>query len=347
MMDNIPEITVRILNGNQSEEEMLVFMQWYNESVENKEIFFQMKYIYDQLKQDHKPDKEELKESWNRLLKKVNSTNASATSDSALTMKVVEPMVSKRKNRIRRIIIGGVAAAAMVLITLGIKINIDNNTWVEVQRLSPGELQVVELPDGSTVHLNASSTIKYPKRFNKKSRELYLNGEAYFVVTENNKHPFIVHSDKIDIEVLGTEFNVQAYAADDIAVTTLISGKVKLITHQMNNNVLNEYILQPGDQATFDKVSNITQIAKAETKITTAWMSGEYSFKNKSLEEITKSLEKIYDIAFVINDETLKRETYTGKFFSDQSIEEIIDIINFKKQFSYEIENDTIYMKRK
>ena len=76
-------------------------------------------------------------------------------------------------------------------------------------------------------------------------------------------------------------------------------------------------------------------------------MNGEYSFKNKSLEEITNRLEKIYDIAFVINDETLKGETFTGKFFSEQSIEEIIDIINFKKQFSYEIDNDTIYMKRK
>src|SRR5690554_939503 len=346
-MDNIPEITVRILNGNQTEEEMIVFMQWYKESAENKELFFQMKNIYEQLKQDHKPDNEEIKESWNRLLKKINSTNTNSKSESSMAMKYTNPIPSKRKNRTRIMLFAGVAAVAAVLITIGVKLNIDNNIWIEVQTASNKELKVVELPDGSTVHLNASTTIKYPKRFNKKSRELYLNGEAYFAVTKNSKHPFIVHADKIDIEVLGTEFNVQSYSVDEISVTTLISGKVKLVTHEKSNNVLDQYFLEPGDQATFDKAANITQVVKTETKTITSWMNGEYSFKNKSLEEITNRLEKIYDIAFVINDETLKGETFTGKFFSEQSIEEIIDIINFKKQFSYEIDNDTIYMKRK
>lgn len=344
-MDNIPEITVHILNGNHSEEEMFVFMQWYNESAENKDLFFQMKYIYDLLNEDRKPNEEEIKESWNRLLAKENSkrTNASAT----LAVKNEDSNEVKQKNRIRKIFITGVAAAAMLLFAIGIKINSDNNSWIEVQSISPRELTVVDLPDGSTVHLNASSTLKYPKRFNKKSRNLYLNGEAYFVVAENHKHPFIVHSDKIDIEVLGTEFNVQAYSTDDIAVTTLILGKVKLITYEGTENIQNEFILQPGEQAAFDKVSNITMITSAESKIATSWMNGEYSFKNKSLEEISERLEKIYGITFVIEDESIKEELFTGKFFLDQSIEEIVDIINFKKQFSYYIINDTVYMHRK
>lgn len=336
MMDNIPEITVHVLNGTQTEEEMRAFMQWYNESSENKEFFLQMKQIYDLTNHDQRPEKEELHESWNRLLKRTT-----------LSMKSTRPRSGERKKKTRSMIFSGVAAVALLLLAVGIKINSDNNTWIEIQSLSPGELTVVDLPDGSKVHLNASSTIKYPKRFNKKSRDLHLNGEAYFIVAKNSEQPFIVHSDKIYIEVLGTEFNVQAYDVDDVAVTTLVSGKVKLVTPESNEDMQNEFVLQPGDQATFNKISSTTQISNVETAVTTSWMNGEYSFRNKSLAEITSRLEKIYDVTFVIMDETLNKEEYTGKFFSDQSIEEIVDIINFKKQFSYRIENDTVYMERK
>lgn len=345
-MDKIPEITIRILNGNYSEEEMRVFMQWYNESAKNKELFFQLKHIYESSSKDQKLGDKELMDSWQRLAEKIKSTDSIIASDSFLNNNQNLFRNSVNKCKMRKILITCVAAT-LILIFVGIRINTNNNTWIEVRTFLPGETKIVDLPDGSIVHLNALSTLKYPKKFNKKSRDLFLDGEAYFNVSKDSLHPFIVYSDNQEIEVLGTEFNVQAYSTEDIAVTTLISGKVKLTTSENKVDLGEEFILEPGHQAIFNKNTNCTQVIDVETKDVTSWINGEYAFKNKSLEEITIRLEKIYNVTFLINDDSLKKSSYSGKFFSHQTIDEIVNIINFKNHFNYEINNDTIIIKCK
>ncbi|MCE5177874.1 MAG: FecR domain-containing protein [Porphyromonadaceae bacterium] len=346
MMNHISEITVHILNGEHSEEEMREFMEWYNASTENKELFFQLKYIYELRNKDLNPDNKELLESWDRLMKKIRLTNIS----SPVTPIQKEPFQLRKsinKNLLRKISITGVAAVILILTIIGIRINYTNNTWIEVQSNTPGNIEKIELSDGSTVHLNASSTLKYPKKFNRKSRELFLDGEAYFNVTKDSSHPFIINLDNQQIEVLGTQFNVLAYSTDNIAVTTLITGSVKLTTFETDKSMKDEVILQPGDQAIFDKKTSTYQVVHAETENVTSWIDGEYTFKKKSLEEITNRLEKIYNITFIIQDESLKDKSYTGKFFSYQTIDEIVDILNFKNDINYEIDNDTVLLYRK
>lgn len=336
MMNHISEITVHILNGEHSEEEMREFMQWYNASMENKELFFQIKHIYELRNKDSNPDNEELLKSWDRLMKKIR-----------LKQEPVRLKKSTNKNLLRKISIAGVAAVILILMIIGIRINYANNSWIEVQSNTPGNIKKIELSDGSTVHLNASSTLKYPKKFNRKSRELFLDGEAYFNVTKDSSHPFIINLDNQQIEVLGTEFNVLAYSTDHIAVTTLITGSVKLTTFESDKSIKAEVILPPGDQAIFDKKTRTYQVVHAGTENVASWIEGEYSFKNKSLEEIINRLEKIYNITFIIQDESLKDKSYTGKFFSYQTIDEIVDILNFKNDIKYEIDNDTVLLYRK
>mgnify|MGYP002344393280 CR=1 FL=1 len=336
MMNHISEITVHILNGEHSEEEMREFMQWYNASMENKELFFQIKHIYELRNKDSNPDNEELLKSWDRLMKKIR-----------LKQEPVRLKKSTNKNLLRKISIAGVAAVILILTIIGIRINYANNSWIEVQSNTPGNIKKIELSDGSTVHLNASSTLKYPKKFNRKSRELFLDGEAYFNVTKDSSHPFIINLDNQQIEVLGTEFNVLAYSTDHIAVTTLITGSVKLTTFESDKSMKAEVILQPGDQAIFDKKTSTYQVVHAETENVASWIEGEYTFKKKSLEEIANRLEKIYHITFIIQDESLKDKSYTGKFFSYQTIDEIVDILNFKNDIKYEIDNDTVLLYRK
>jgi len=336
MMNHISEITIHILNGEHSEEEMREFMKWYNASTENKELFFQLKSIYELRNKDLNPDNKELLESWDRLIKKIR-----------LKQEPVRLKKSINKNLLRKISITGVAAVILILLIIGIRINYANNTWIEVQSNTPGNIKKIELSDGSTVHLNASSTLRYPKKFNRKSRELFLDGEAYFNVTKDSSHPFIINLDNQQIEVLGTQFNVLAYSTDNIAVTTLINGSVKLTTFETGKSMKDEIILQPGDQAIFDKKTSTYQVLHAKTENVTSWIDGEYTFKNKSLEEITNRLEKIYQITFIIQDESLKDKSYTGKFFSYQKVDEIVDILNFKNDINYEIDNDTVLLYRK
>ncbi|MDD2611660.1 MAG: FecR domain-containing protein [Bacteroidales bacterium] len=337
MMKHISEITVHILNGEHSEEEMREFMKWYNASIENKKLFFQLKYIYELRNKKLNPDNKELSESWDRLMDKIRSKK--------------EPPIQLKKsinnNLLRKISITGVAAVILILLIVGIRINLTNNNWIEVQSNTPGNIKKIELSDGSTVHLNASSTLKYPKKFNRKSRELFLDGEAYFHVTKDSSRPFVINLDNQQIEVLGTEFNVLAYSTDNIAVTTLISGSVKLTTFETDKSMKDEVILQPGDQAIFDKKTSSYQVVRAETADVTSWIDGEYTFKKKSLEEITNRLEKIYHITFIIQDESLKDKSYTGKFFSYQTVDEVVDILNFKNDIHYEIDNDTVLLYQK
>lgn len=336
MMNHISEITVHILNDEHSEEEMREFMEWYNASIENKELFFQIKHIYELRNKDSNSDNKELLKSWDRLMEKIR-----------LKQEPVQLKKSTNKNLLRKISIAGVAAVILILTIIGIRINYANNTWIEVQSNTPGNLKKIELSDGSTVHLNASSTLKYPKKFNRKSRELFLDGEAYFNVTKDSSHPFIINLDNQQIEVLGTEFNVLAYSTDHTAVTTLITGSVKLTTFESDKSMKAEVILQPGDQAIFDKKTSTYQVVHAETENVASWIEGEYTFKKKSLEEIANRLEKIYHITFIIQDESLKDKSYTGKFFSYQTIDEIVDILNFKNDIKYEIDNDTVLLYRK
>ena len=336
MMNHISEITVHILNDEHSEEEMREFMEWYNASIENKELFFQIKHIYELRNKDSNSDNKELLKSWDRLMEKIR-----------LKQEPVQLKKSTNKNLLRKISIAGVAAVILILTIIGIRINYANNTWIEVQSNTPGNIKKIELSDGSTVHLNASSTLKYPKKFNRKSRELFLDGEAYFNVTKDSSHPFIINLDNQQIEVLGTEFNVLAYSTDHTAVTTLITGSVKLTTFESDKSMKAEVILQPGDQAIFDKKTSTYQVVHAETENVASWIEGEYTFKKKSLEEIANRLEKIYHITFIIQDESLKDKSYTGKFFSYQTIDEIVDILNFKNDIKYEIDNDTVLLYRK
>lgn len=335
-MNHISEITVHILNDEHSEEEMREFMEWYNASIENKELFFQIKHIYELRNKDSNSDNKELLKSWDRLMEKIR-----------LKQEPVQLKKSTNKNLLRKISIAGVAAVILILTIIGIRINYANNTWIEVQSNTPGNIKKIELSDGSTVHLNASSTLKYPKKFNRKSRELFLDGEAYFNVTKDSSHPFIINLDNQQIEVLGTEFNVLAYSTDHTAVTTLITGSVKLTTFESDKSMKAEVILQPGDQAIFDKKTSTYQVVHAETENVASWIEGEYTFKKKSLEEIANRLEKIYHITFIIQDESLKDKSYTGKFFSYQTIDEIVDILNFKNDIKYEIDNDTVLLYRK
>lgn len=164
-----------------------------------------------------------------------------------------------------------------------------------------GEVRTVILPDHSKVTLNGNSTLRYARRWNAETaREVWLEGEAYFDVTHLNRdttrvtpgHRFIVHSDAVNLEVLGTTFNVE-HRCDKTNIT-LITGKVKVQLEEEMSRPMAGHIMAPGDHLAYvdKKLVEKTRVAKLQT--VTAWMSHSFAYSNAQLADIVKSLQDDY-----------------------------------------------------
>lgn len=179
-----------------------------------------------------------------------------------------------------------------------------------------GEYQI-ELEDGTKVWLNSASRLHYPVAFAGESREVYLEGEAYFEVKRDTVRPFVVHAGEQDITVLGTSFGVTCYAGEVCDYTTLVSGKVKVNFRKTDKS----YVLQPGMQVAFNKESGVVTERDVDVAEYVAWKDGVYVFKQKRLEDILTTLARWYDFQVFYRSEDVKNVVFSGevKRFGDFS----------------------------
>ncbi len=164
-----------------------------------------------------------------------------------------------------------------------------------------GSRSRIALADGTKVWLNAGSRLIYPSRFVDTTREVFLSGEAFFEVTENEKQPFVVKTADLLVEVMGTEFNVTAYPEDSNVLTVLSNGKVKIKSASVGDES-KDIILKPGQLADFDRKSLETSVQAVNVDEYTLWTEGLFYFSNTDLNRITKKLERFYNIQFYFND---------------------------------------------
>ncbi|MEJ2901757.1 FecR domain-containing protein [Pedobacter panaciterrae] len=157
-----------------------------------------------------------------------------------------------------------------------------------------GQQYQVALPDGSKIWLNAASTLTFPATFTSlKQRKVELVGEAYFEVAKDKIHPFIVKTDKQEVEVLGTHFNVNSYSDEDATRTTLLEGSVKVSNHNEHK------ILQPGQESLLAK--NNLSVRKADTEGAVAWKNGDFIFNNEDFGSILRQVARWYNVEIVDN----------------------------------------------
>ncbi|OBQ55574.1 DUF4974 domain-containing protein [Tamlana sp. s12] len=199
----------------------------------------------------------------------------------------------------------------------------------------------IELSDGTKVWLNSDSKLKYPVSFIKGNpREIELvYGEAYFEVsksTEHNGDAFYLKTNEQSIQVLGTVFNVKAYRNEHDIITTLVEGSIS-VTNDLHKNVL-----QPGEQSKLSQAKNDFTISVVDVEEVVAWRLGEFSFTNKSLEEIMKVLSRWYDVDIIIENEEIKSIGFTGTLSKQLPIESIMKIIKQTNDMNYVIENEKI-----
>jgi ferric-dicitrate binding protein FerR (iron transport regulator) len=228
-----------------------------------------------------------------------------------------------------------------------------------------GNRTKIVLPDGSQVWLNAGSTLDYNNAdFNKEIREVSLNGEAYFDVTKNAEKPFIIHTKKMDIKVIGTAFNVRSYNDDKIAEASLIRGTIEVTLKDRKDqkillkpnekiSVVNE---EPKQETKPEKVNLvkstpvlIPQIVVKEIKPNPtyniigeiAWTQNKLYFEDETFEDIGHRMERWYGKKVTIANESLKSVHYTGNF-ENETMEEVLSYLKLSRSFNFRIGSDNV-----
>lgn len=163
----------------------------------------------------------------------------------------------------------------------------------------------MQLSDGTKVWMNSESTLKFKSKFTGKQRVVDLEGEAYFEVAKNPKKPFIVRTPNTFLKVLGTKFNVKAYANEDYTYTTLNEGKVKLIMDDK------QQFLAPNEQIVFNKRTNEYETKVVDASIYSAWTNGRLVFKDERLEDILSSLSRWYGLSVFYKNVSIKEERFS------------------------------------
>jgi len=195
--------------------------------------------------------------------------------------------------------------------------------------------------DGSSVFLNAGTTIKFPVKFLKgQPREVFLNGEAFFDIVKDKKHAFIVQSNRLRTKVYGTKFNVNSYRNNELDQIVLQEGSVGVKSNGEQIKTNTEILLKPNEIAILDK-TDLLYKQKVDIKSHIAWVKGVFMFKNERFEDIFKKLERHYDVSIQINQPALNDSRYTGTF-DIETIAEVLKTFSQLKGFSYEINNKEI-----
>ncbi|WP_101690478.1 FecR family protein [Dysgonomonas massiliensis] len=211
------------------------------------------------------------------------------------------------------------------------------NNMIEIQ-VAYGEEKHLFLPDSSEIWINAGSTIKYPKEFKGNKRVVELDGEAYFSVKRDEMKPFIVNTEKLSVNVLGTKFNVKAYSDEEQITTTLTSGKIEV------KSVEQSQILKPNEQLSFNKKTSIINITEISSNETDAWLTGQLVFSDATFGQIIQALERKFNVSFSVDaNVNLAQSRYTVKFIKKDSLEDILNVLKeVVGGFSYQINNNEI-----
>ena len=250
----------------------------------------------------------------------------------------LEKRIAMKRMR-KNLYIAGSAAAAILLCIFSWSIYNLNQPSKTLTVSTLAEIKSIQLSDGTYITLNHYSSISFPKKFKNKNREIQLEGEAYFDVRKDKNHPFIVQTGNIYVEVLGTQFNVEAYSNDEIIKTSLYEGSVAI------NNIANQnkLVLEPNETAIYNKIER--EIIKTKSPDITddiAWKNGAFIFSNKPLREIVRELSNSFGIEIIIVDSILREYKMTARFTNKESLEEILSLLQPVGNFKYTINNQTI-----
>lgn len=278
----------------------------------------------------------------NKLIASTRSPRGRFTAENS--WKLLEKQLFARRNR-RLLWMRVASAAAVVLLCMAGWLAYD--AWRPAPMLmvsTLAETRTVVLPDQTKVTLNRYSTLSYPERFKEKRRKVHLQGEAYFEVAKDAKHPFIVKAEAVRVKVLGTHFNVEAYPGDAEVRTTLLEGSVAVSLKGENQRL----VLAPNESAIYNKEKGtLIQEAAPGAKNEILWRKGIILFDQLPLHEIVRQLSNAFQTDIRIDDPQLQNYRMTATFDTSEDLTQILDLLKNAGNFNYKKENNTITLTTK
>lgn len=210
-----------------------------------------------------------------------------------------------------------------------------------------GKKSSMVLADGTKVWLNAGSRFAFPTGFEGKKRQVFLEGEGYFEVKKNAEQPFVIYTNDIEIEVLGTKFDVSAYPSNDFVETVLLDGRVQI---SKKEGLFGEkVVIAPNQKVTYSKTrKDLTLKKEPNPSAYMAWIEGWYPFSNETPEQVLKKLERYYNIRFEYDPELLSSSLpVSGKLDLKDSLSEVLSIVSKVSKIDYQIKGDRVILSGK
>lgn len=324
-IQNIEELLPRYLDGETSEAENRVIEEWLHEDETHSRLLNQMNTIY-------------LASDTLKLQKKL---------DVEFALHQVKERMSNKQISWWQWIQRATAVLFIPLLLSATYLYIYDTqdlsyTSMLVARTNPGMTASIILPDSTIVYLNSESILRYPSHFDETKREVELLGEGYFDVTTNPKNPFIINTGgKTQIEVYGTEFNVEAYTDDDLISTTLVNGSVSFV-YESNTGNSWRVKLHPNQKILYNKKSKNVTLKSTSCISETAWKDNKLVFENTPMNEILHMLGKRFNVKFIIKNKSVLSNSFTG-VFTNQRLEAILEFFKISSKISWQfIENTDI-----
>ena len=300
------------LEGQCSQDESLVLLSWIAESEENRNYFEAFKDVWTLT--DFSLDEEDI--DVEAALESVNEKIEAAETE---TKTVEMPWLRRNYKYV------SVAAAVMVALFLGFLISMPFGQTVTVAYDDTQPEQVYQLPDGSSFIFNGTGEVSYSKRFANNSRDVKFEGKAFFDVAKDACHPFVIHCDGLDVEVLGTTFLLDA--SNERYTVDLYSGLVRMTAVDKHGHELSHLDIKPGERGVWDvENGGLKMMTYAEVKEEELKTDHVLDFNNVSLNTIIETVKYIYSIEVKLP-ETYASEKVTMRFSDEDSVDDVVETI--------------------
>lgn len=334
---DIEDLIVTFLAGESDLREQEELQQWISASPENKKYFRDRQEIW--FASIGNPEQQFDKEkAYKRFLAHVNCK------------KINPPYNQRNRKHSLQLLLYGAAAVILLLILsyTSYRKGADQvkSRFADIAMEAPlGSKSKIYLPDSTLVWLNAGSKIIYSQGFGVNQRNVRLIGEGYFEVTRNEKLPFQVKTDELQVKVMGTKFNFKNYPDDQEASVCLIEGKVQVRNRGIGKEEVN---LIPDQKAFFNKKSGRMRILPVKARYSAEWTNGFLFFDEELLPDIIKKLERSYDVKITLADKALETFRFYGNFIRrENTIENILETLASTGKLKYAIRGKEIKLSLK
>jgi ferric-dicitrate binding protein FerR (iron transport regulator) len=330
-MEQTDIIIIKYLSGEISPEEQKLLLKWLEESEENKKYFRSLKDTCDLIHFEADLKESRVGEQWAKFLKTISNnyeTRKSATRK-AISLTLI---------RYAAVFISGILCLQLFHF-LPEKAD-DKSPAITKIETGAGDKSKITLPDGSTVWINACSSITYDHTFGEDTRSVTLNGEAYFEVKTDTAKPFMVHADHFTYMVTGTSFNVYSYKNETKTSLALLEGGV---TAEYDSHTVK---IHPGEMLVYDKTAGRLTVKKTDVNILSSWCHGEFIFENMTFEDLSKRLARMFDVHFAFENREMMKASFSGTLRYYDSLDTIMRVIKTSNPaLSYRIEENIIHIR--